>query len=237
MTDSPARRRRRAAVFAVLALVAAAAAALVVAGYSASVARTYGPLRPVVVAVEPLHADQVIDPPRAAAALAVRRIPVRFIPAGALRRPTDAIGLAPRTALPAGSYLLAGQLGPPRRDGSGNAPARARFGGTPVQIAVTGADALLVADTTPAGRRVDVVVTTEPTGLGPGRTYVAAAGVRLIALGPGPEGPGPAGSATATLALSRKQALRLISAENFARQVRLLPRVQARGVRPATQGG
>ena len=145
--------------------------------------------------------------------------------------------LPARAALPAGSYLLAGQLGPPRRDGSGNAPARARFGGTPVQIAVTGADALLVADTTPAGSRVDVVVTTEPTGLGPGRTYVAAAGVRLIALGPGPEGPGPTGSATATLALSRKQALRLISAENFARQVRLLPRVQARGVRSATQGG
>jgi pilus assembly protein CpaB len=236
MTDSSARRRRRAAVFAVLALMAAAAAALVVAGYGASVARTYGPLRPVVVAVEALRADQVIDPARATAALAVRRVPVRFIPVGALRRPTDAIGLAPRTVLPAGSYLLAGQLGPPRV-GSGGTPARARFAGTPVQIAVTGADALLVADPTPAGSRVDVVVTSEPTGLGPGRTFVAAADVRLIALGPGPEGPGPTGSATATLALSRKQALRLISAENFARQVRLLPRAQARGVRPATQGG
>jgi Flp pilus assembly protein CpaB len=225
MTDSSVRRRRRAAVFAVLALMAAAAAALVVAGYGASVARTYGPLRPVLVAVEPLRADQVIDPARAAAALAVRRIPVRFIPAGALRRPTDAIGLAPRAALTAGSYLLAGQLGPPR-EGSGETPTRTRFRGTPVQIAVTGADALLVADTSPAGSRVDVVVTSEPTGLGPGRTFVAAADVRLIALGPGPEGPGPTGSATATLALSRKQALRLISAENFARQVRLLPRIR-----------
>jgi Flp pilus assembly protein CpaB len=224
MTTSPGRRRRRAAAFAVLALAAAAAAALAVAGYGARVARTYGPLRPVVVAARPLAVGEAIDAARAGTALAVRRIPVRFIPSGALRRPSDALGLAPRSTVPAGSYVLAGQLGPPA---AGRRRQRSRDGdldGTPVQIAVNGADALLLADPTPEGTRVDVVVTTEPTGVGPGRTYVAAAGVTLEALGPAPDGPGPTGSATATLALDRDQALRLISAESFAREVRLLPR-------------
>ncbi|MFN8161499.1 MAG: hypothetical protein U0R52_10720 [Solirubrobacterales bacterium] len=65
---------------------------------------------------------------------------------------------------------------------------------------------------------MDVVVTSEPTGPGPGRTYVAAPAVALLGLSPGP------GGAAATLALTRGQALRLIAAENFARQVTLLPR-------------
>ena len=43
------------------------------------------------------------------------------------------------------------------------------------------------------GSRVDVVVITEPRGPGPGHTYVAASGVRLLALTQqDPAGPGPA---------------------------------------------
>ena len=223
MTDSPTRRRRRAALFAVSALGAAGAAALIVAGYGARVASTYGPLQPVVVAAEPLAPGRAIDAVRAGSALMVRRVPLRFVPGGSLRRPSQALGLAPLARIPAGSYVIAAQLGPPRRPRARDQAAGV-VRGTPVQIAVTGTGALLVADPTPEGSRVDVVVTSEPTGPGPGRTYVAAADVRLIALGPGPEGPGPSAGATATLALDRDQALRLISAENFARQVRLLPR-------------
>jgi hypothetical protein len=70
---------------------------------------------------------------------------------------------------------------------------------------------------------VDVVVTSEPRGAGRGRTYVAANGVPLLGLGPGPDGPGAATLAAATLGLTRGQALELIAAENFARQVTLLP--------------
>ncbi len=75
----------------------------------------------------------------------------------------------------------------------------------------------------PRGAKVDVVVTTEPAGSGPGRTYVAAAGVPLLALGPGADGPGPGGASAATLGLTKRQALRLIAAESFARKLTLLP--------------
>jgi hypothetical protein len=52
---------------------------------------------------------------------------------------------------------------------------------------------------------------------------VAAAAVPLLALGPGADGPGPGGAAAATLALTKRQALRLIAAESFARKLTLLP--------------
>jgi hypothetical protein len=93
-----------------------------------------------------------------------------------------------------------------------------------VEIAVSGAGALLVAGVQPVGRRVDVVVTTEPAGAGPGRTYVAAAAVPLLGLGPGADGPAPGGTDAATLGLTRAQALRLIAAESFARRITILPR-------------
>ncbi len=78
---------------------------------------------------------------------------------------------------------------------------------------------------------MDVIVTTEPgPGGGSGRTYVAAEDVELLAIAQsgGGDSAGLPGSgvdsSTATLALTRSEALRLIQAENFARQVRLIPR-------------
>jgi Flp pilus assembly protein CpaB len=214
-------RRGRALAFVLAALLAAAAAAAIADGYGASVARGYGELRPVLVAGEDLKPGRAIDPGQAAS-LERRRIPVRFVPPGALANPAEAIGLAPLGAIPAGSYLLASQLRPPRAG-----PARTLglgHGRHPVEIAVSGAEALLVAGAQPVGDPVDVVVTTEPAGPGPGRTYVAAAAVPLLALGPSADGAAAAGVAAATLGLTRPQALRLIAAESFARQVTLLPR-------------
>jgi hypothetical protein len=82
----------------------------------------------------------------------------------------------------------------------------------------------------PTGRRVDVFVTTEPgPGGGSGRPYVAAGGVVLLAIarstggGTGDLSGSVSDSWTATLALTKSQALRLIQAQNFARQVRLIP--------------
>lgn len=214
-------RKGRAVAFLLLALTAAGIAAAVANGYGSSLARGYGALRPVVVLTADLPAGEPIGPRSLSSGLAVRRVPARFVPPGTLVAPGDALGLAPKADLRAGSYLLAAFLRPP-----GNRVATAGLGGSrrPVEIAVSGAGALLASGRKPSGVRTDVVVTEEPSGSGSGRTYVAAAAVPLIALAPGPDGPGPGGLSSATLGLTRRQALKLIAAQNFARQVTLLPR-------------
>ncbi len=211
-------RRGRALLFGVAALFAAVAAAAIADGYGKSVARGYGELRPVLVAGSALRAGRAIDPGLAASALQVRRVPARFVPPGALRAPAEALGLAPTATVPAGSYLLAGQLRAPR---PAAAPGRGLgHGRRPVEIAVSGTEALLVGGADPVGATVDVIVTTEPAGSGRGHTYVAAAAVPLLALAPPSEADG---TAAATLGLTRPQALRLIAAQSFARRLTILP--------------
>ena len=97
-----------------------------------------------------------------------------------------------------------------------------------MEIAVVGAGALAGSRGGP-GRRVDVVVTTEPTvGAGAGRTFVAARAVGLLDLRPGERR--RASSRRAPTAGSRpwrsadREALRLIHAQSFAREVRLIGR-------------
>lgn len=214
-------RRIRALAFLGLAIVTAALAAGIADSYGSRVASGYGPLREVVVATKRLEAENVLGPVDISNGLEVRRVPVRFVPAGALRDPREALDLAPTIGLERGSYLVASQLRTrqPRSGSSGPlGPHR-----HPVEITVSGAEALLAAGAAGVGTAVDVVVTTEPSGNGPGRTYVAVAGVPLLALGPGADGPGPGGTAAATLALTKRQALRLIAAESFARKLTLLP--------------
>lgn len=214
-------RRVRAGAFLLLALLAAALAAAIADGYGSSIARGYGPLRQVVVVERDLRAGEPIAPGEVAVALGVRRVPARFVPAGALSRPREALGLAPVSELPASSYLLAAQLRAPRQRGA----AGAGLDGDrrPVEVPVSGAEAMLAAEPTATRTKVDVVVTTEPTGAGPGRAYVAVTGVPLLALRPGVDGPGLGGTSAATLGLTKRQALRLIAAESFARKLTLLP--------------
>jgi Flp pilus assembly protein CpaB len=212
-------RRARALAFLLLALLAAFLAAVIADGYGSRVAQGYGPLRTVVVATRHLPEDRVIGLGEASDALVERRVPARFVPPGALAASAEALGLVPRAGVPPGSYLLAAQLRPPRAE----RPSRALGGDRgPVEIAVGGAGALLATGAASQGTKVDVVVTTEPTGAGRGRTYVAAAAVPLLGLGQGVDGPG--GVSAATLGLTRAQALRLIAAESFARRLTLLPR-------------
>ncbi len=213
-------RRGRALAFLLAAVLAAATAAAIADGYGSRVARGYGALRPVLVAGAELPAGRAIGP-SAAATLEVRRVPARFVPPGALESAAEAVGLAPAATIPAGAYLLGQQLRPPRPRGA--AGPRLGHGRRPVEIAVSGAAALTVSGADPAGGRVDLVVTAEPSGSGPGRTYVAASSVPLLDLGLGPEGEQAGGTAMATVGLTRPQALRLIAAESFARQVTILP--------------
>lgn len=211
-------RRTRAGAFLLAALACAGLAVAVAGRYRSEADARYGPLRAVVVATAELPAGRLIGPAEVRSSLSVRRIPASFAPGAALRRPGDALGRAPAAAIPAGSYVLAAQLVVPQPE--------TRFQGVgdglrPVQIQVSGGEALTVGGASPEGTRVDVVVS-EQSGLGRrGRTFVAASAVRLLGL-TGPGGPGEGWSAT--LALTRAQALELIEAETAAREIRLLPR-------------
>lgn len=211
-------RRGRAAGFLLGAVFAAVAAGAIADGYGRSVVRGYGELRPVLVASANLRAGREIDPATAGEMLEVRRVPVRFAPEAALAVPREALGLVPTATIPAGSYLVAGQLRPPRLNGVGPSLGHGR---RPVEIAVSGAGALSAFGGQPVGSRVDVIVTSEPSGSDEGRTYVAASAVPLLALAPA--GAGEPGEATVTLGLTRSQALRLIAAESFARRVSVIP--------------
>jgi Flp pilus assembly protein CpaB len=219
-------RRRRAIAFGVVALICAGLAAAVAGGYGRSVTQQLGELRAVVVASEDLPAGQPLTPRRSREALEVRRVPERFAPPGALASPSEAIGRAPAARIEAGAYVAATQLELPRS--SERRDPRLAAGTSPVEIQVTGAGALAAAGG--EGRRIDVVVTSEPGPGGDGRTYIAAEGVELLELVEAGEpqtdpalGAGPVTAYLATLAVARPEALRLIEAENFAREIRLIP--------------
>ena len=217
-------RRARAIGFASAAAICAGLAAGTTGGATNDDA-AYGPLREVVAATATLPAGRALGRSAVAEALEVRRVPERFVAQDALTSPAQALGRRPVTTIAAGGYLLASQFRAPADRTPARQPAL-RDGRTPVEIAVQGAAPL----TGSRRRRVDVVVTTEsgPAG-GPGRTFVAARGVTLLDLraASGEEaGPVVAGSSgepwIATLALGHAEALRLIHAQSFARELRLI---------------
>jgi Flp pilus assembly protein CpaB len=224
-------RRARAIAFALAAAACAALAARSVSGYSAGVEAQLGSLETAVVARSALQAKRPIGSADLHD-LEVRRVPSRFLPSGVLHAPSEALGRAPAATIPAGAYVLSAQLVAPgaRRRTTGDASTLGQ-GRAPVEIAVTGAAPLAAA----RGGRVDVIVTAEPHGdSGEGRTYVAVTGVRLLDLRAADPGAGDGvssslpDSSVATLALTRAQALRLIQAQNFAREVRLVTSAQGR---------
>ena len=221
----PLSRRGRAIGFASAAAICAGLAAGSSGGAAGEISGQYGELREVVAATEALPAGRALGRSVVAEALEVRRVPERFLPPDALTSPAQALGRRPVTTIPAGGYLLASQFRAPQEDAPATPP-ELRGDRTPVEITVEGAGPL-------AGsrrRRVDVVVTTEtgPTG-GAGRTFVAAEAVVLLDLRPASGEAADAsfpGSSSegwiATLALNRAQALRLIHAQSFARDLRLI---------------
>jgi Flp pilus assembly protein CpaB len=221
-------RRARAIAFGCAALACAGLAAQVAGGYRSDLRSELGRLRSVLVARARLPPRRPLRPADATRLLEVRRVPERFVPRGTLAAPEQAVGRAPAAAIPPGAYVLASQL----RHGADHRHRRQGpslgAGRRPVEIAVTGADALSTPGGDPSGRRFDVIVTTEPgPGGASGRTYIAAANVRLLALTQAGGGGSALGAAApgdwhATLALTKRQALRLIQAQNFARQVRLI---------------
>ncbi|MDQ2675720.1 MAG: hypothetical protein M3Y34_02840, partial [Actinomycetota bacterium] len=149
----------------------------------------------------------------------VRRVPEAFVPVDALGAPEEGLSRRLATHLPAGSYVTASAFKAATAPRAGGPPR----GTTAVEVTVTGAGALAASRTDP-GDGVDVVVSGDSApGPGAGRTYVAASDVPLLGLEEARAETGVAGERwIATLALTRRHALRLIRAETSGAQIRLL---------------
>jgi pilus assembly protein CpaB len=160
-------------------------------------------------------------------ALALRRVPARFVPPGALGSAAGVVGARLAVPVRAGGYLEAGLFAGTEDERDGG---RIRRGERAVTVEVAGGAALT--GLTP-GARVDVLVSTEP-GAGGGRTVMALAGAELLRVGEvaarpyadsdGAEAPSGGATVLATLRVTVRQAIYLTAADNFAAEIRLLSR-------------
>jgi len=150
------------------------------------------------------------------AELEPRRVPARFLPPDALRSSGDAIGLRAAVAIPRGAYVTASALAAP--DGVEEGAAALAPGERALDVTVSNGGA---AELGGPGARVDVLVTTGRDG-SRGRTRLALQDVPLLGVrqGSGQD----SDKLVATLRLSVRQAVYLTAAQNFAQEVRLLPR-------------
>ena len=229
MTDGRT-RRRRAFLLLSLALACGGLAASEVGSRVRQVEASVGAPVPVLVAARDVAPGDEIKP----ADVAVRQVPSRFAPPDGLGAPADVVGAPVVAGLVKGSYLTVASL-EAGSAGGGRSPGPLRRGQRALEVAVAGGEAL--AGVTGPGSRVDVLVSTDPAQ-GPGRTLLALESVELLDLSSGAgadagfaagddggdEGDTAGVSSVATLRVTVRQAVYLTAAQNFAREVRLLPR-------------
>jgi pilus assembly protein CpaB len=214
------RRRRRGVVLLSLALASGGLAASEVSSRTRAVEERVGPLVPVVAARAAIEPGTKLTHDR----LTIVHVPARYAPPDALADPAQADGLRTSGSLEAGSYVTASAFGAGPDDDSGRPGDGLGRGERAIELKVAGAQAL--SGLAGPGARVDVLITTE-TGDRSGRTALALEDVELLAVreGSAPVGPdAESGGATATLRVTLKQAVYLTAAQNFAREIRLLPR-------------
>jgi pilus assembly protein CpaB len=212
-------RRRRAAALLGLALLLGVLAASDVAGREAALRRQLGPTVSVVVVRSPLAAGQRI----ARGALALRRVPARYAPAGAIADPGVAVGRRAAVAIAPGADLDPALLAIAAGQASHAGPALAR--------GERALDVLALADpeAVPTGARVDVLVTNDAQGGATGATRMVLEGAEVLQARPASAAQNPDASAglprvLATLRVRVRQAVALTAAISGAREVRLLPR-------------
>jgi pilus assembly protein CpaB len=205
--------RRRALITLAVALLCGWMAASDVRSHERRVKAGVGPLTSTLVARADVKAGRRV----AASDVALRQLPARFLPPDALRSNADAVGLRAAVPIPRGGYVTASALASPAADeGAGAAALAPGERAVDVTVSNTGADEL-----GGPGARVDVLVTTGRDG-GPGRTSLAMQDVQLLAVrqGAGQD----SDKLIATLRVTVRQAVYLTAAQNFAQEVRLLPR-------------
>nr|WP_282600152.1 RcpC/CpaB family pilus assembly protein [Patulibacter sp. SYSU D01012] len=169
-----------------------------------------GPSVPVVVAGRDLPAGRQVD----VAALAVRRVPARYAPADRIASPDEVAGLRPRVAVPAGRDVTLPVLD------TGGGP-QLRPGERVADLVATG-DPKLVQP----GTRVDLLVTRDGGGEG-GATRLALEDAEVLRAESAPDDPTgeTQGRRVAVgLRVTVKQAVYLAAAQNFASELRILPR-------------
>jgi pilus assembly protein CpaB len=205
--------RRRAAAMLALALVSGWLAASDVRSRERRVSAGLGGFTTALVARSDVEAGKRVD----GSDLELRRMPARFLPPDALRSGADALGLRAAVPIPRGAYVTASALAAPGASAD-NPPALAP-GERAVDVTVSGTGA---AELGGPGARVDVLVTTGRDG-GAGRTRLALQDVQLLAVRQGPS-QDSSDHLVATLRVTVRQAVYLTAAQNFAQEVRLLPR-------------
>jgi pilus assembly protein CpaB len=215
-------RRRRALLLGGLALVLGGLAASNVASREAALAGSVGKLVDVVVASEPIPAGARVRE----RALAVRRVPRRFAPAGAIGSPGALAGLRAAVDIAPGSDLVASMVGDGRPPPVGPSIRRRE---RVAQVVALGSPELV----TP-GSHVDVLVTPEPRSGSGGEAVLALEDVEVLDAAPVAAGdapvadgkPEPGARVAASLRVTLRQAVYLAAAQDFARELRLLPRSQ-----------
>jgi len=217
--------RRRALLLGGLALLLGGLAAHDVAGREAALERRVGELVDVVVAREPIESGAPVQ----RRALAVRRVPRRFAPDGAIATPQTLAGLRASVDIAAGSDITTGMAGDGRsRPAAGPA---IRSGERVAQIVALGSAELVT-----AGSRVDVLVTPEPEPDEAGSSVLALEDVEVLAAAPAQDDesqaqtkagkPSPGARVAVSLRVTLRQAIYLAAAQDFARELRLLPRAE-----------
>jgi pilus assembly protein CpaB len=215
-------RRRRGLLLLSVALASGGLAASQVHDRERRAAEQIGPPVDVLVAARDLPVGARVG----RGAVAVRAVPARFVPPDALVSAAGVVGARLAVPVSAGSYLSAGLFGGGEEGGAEDGVGR---GERAVTVEVAGGSALAGIG---LGDRVDVLVSTE-SGAGAGRTVMALAGPELLRLGEAaggyadpdaPTAPSTGPTALATLRVSLRQAIYLTAADNFAREIRLLPR-------------
>jgi pilus assembly protein CpaB len=195
-----------------LALVSGWIAASDVRSREHKISAGLGPVATALVARSDIKAGKAVR----AGDLALRTTPARFLPPDALRSSGDAFGLRAAVDIPRGSYVTASSLASP--SGSDEDAASLAPGERALDVTVSNTS---TAELGGAGARVDVLVTTGRDGSA-GRTKLALQDVQLLAMRPGAGQ--DSDKLVATLRVTVRQAVYLTAAQNFAQEVRLLPR-------------
>lgn len=210
-------RRRRALLLGGLALVLGGVAASDMAGRERALDERLGDPVPVLVSRDAVSEGDRLRP----ADLAIRRVPARYAPRGALRSPAEVAGLRAATAISPGSEILAGMV----EDGAAAAAgAPVRRGERVAEVVAAGSP-----DLVQPGTRADVLITQEARDGAAGGTVLALQDVEVLAAAPAADAGGRDGAPTGTLVaaslrVTLRQAVYLAAAQSFAREIRLLPR-------------